>query len=156
MRLADGTSGQVLEAEEAVIAACLLDCDCHESPADPDGCAYILARQVIERDDIRSEALRWCWDGITRLHSAGEPVTVITLADDLERHGRLDEIGAEPAIQEIIGRWFTALGVQAHARIIKRDSERRKRLAELGKEAARVGRGEFGLRGVAAKYRDEL
>ena len=171
MTMADGVaevSEAVLMAEEAVIAACLLDCWCcdrascgheHYEPS----CSYLLCSRIIDGGDFWTESLRWCWEGIALLHRRGEPVSVITLALVLDQPPyphrysgtRLRQMGGEPGLQEIVNHWFTAIGVEAHARIVKQASERRTRLVEIGKEAARVARGDWAPSGGVSLEFDE-
>ena len=52
----------------------------------------------------------------------GEAITIPTVAHELERASRLDALGGEPYLAELVGRHFTAVGVEAHARIVARDA----------------------------------
>jgi replicative DNA helicase len=101
----------VLSAEEAVIAACLLEDD-----------AYARVCTIVSSGDFRSPELREMFDAIAYLARHNTLVTAITLGHELAQRNELDRVGGEPAIQEVIGRWFTATGVEAHARIVKADS----------------------------------
>ena len=144
-RLPDGTLETTLLAEEAVIAACLLDDD-----------AYGRVATIVSSGDFFRDSNRMMFAAIAKLARAANPpgeqsqITTITLAYELELRGQLDDVGAEPGIQEIVGRWFTAIGVEAHARIVKQASERRQLLHQASKMAAAAGRGDIeGAREIA-------
>lgn len=132
----DGTHDTVFLAEEAVIAACLLDDD-----------AYGRICDSLSSDDFYIASNRMMFAGIARLAQNNTPVTTITLAHALG--DGLDRVGGEPAIQEIAGHWFTALGVEAHAQIVKQDSERRQMLQRASRMAAAAGRGDIEVPQVA-------
>ena len=111
-------------AEEAIIAALLLD---------EDGYARVLP--IVEPSDFFREQNGWCYEAALALAERGEPVTVPTLAHELERSGRLDAAGGEPYLVEVAGKHFTALGVEAHARIVARDALYRRLIDAAGKIA---------------------
>ena len=56
------------------------------------------------------------------LAERGESITLPTVAHELDRASRLDAAGGESYLAEIAGKYFTAIGVEAHARIIARDA----------------------------------
>ncbi len=113
-------------AEEAVIAALLLDDD-----------SYARVVPILKPSDFFREQNAWCYEAALDLAERGEPVTVPTLAHELERTGRLDAAGGEPYLTEVAGKYFTAVGVEAHARIIARDALYR-RLINAAGEIARL------------------
>jgi replicative DNA helicase len=124
-------------AEEAVIAALLLDDD-----------AYARVLPIVRPSDFFREQNGWVFDACLRIAERGEAVTVPTVAHELDREGRLEAIGGEPYLQEIAGKYFTAIGIEAHARIVARDALYRRlmqvagNIAQLasagGPDAARV------------------
>ena len=152
-RLPDGTTPTVLLAEEAVIAAVLLDAE-----------AYVLVADL-EPGDFWNEQNRAMWMAIQHLSAKGELVTVITLAHELATRGALDDVLDEVLIQGIVGNWFTSIGVEAHATIVKQDAERR-RLQRVGQEIVKeANRGNlergWDLAGgreqaITDHYRDEI
>ncbi|MEE8337949.1 MAG: replicative DNA helicase [Dehalococcoidia bacterium] len=113
-------------AEEAVIAALLLDDD-----------SYARVIPILKPSDFFREQNAWCYEAVLDLAERGEPVTVPTLAHELERAGRLDAAGGEPYLTEVAGKYFTAIGIEAHARIIARDALYR-RLIDAAGEIARL------------------
>jgi replicative DNA helicase len=109
-----------------VIAALLLDDD-----------TYARVIPILTPADFFREQNAWCYEAALDLAERGEAVTVPTLAHELERAGRLDAAGGEPYLAEVAGKYFTAVGVEAHARIIARDALYR-RLIEAAGEIARL------------------
>jgi replicative DNA helicase len=94
----------------------------------------------LQPGDFWNEQNRAMWLAIQHLSARGELVTVITLAHELATRGALDDVLDEVLIQTIVGNWFTAIGVEAHAKIVKQDSERR-RLQRVGAEIVRQANG---------------
>ena len=109
-----------------MIAALLLDED-----------AFARVLPILQRADFFREQNGWCYEAALSLADRGEPVTVPTLAHELERVGQLDAAGGEPYIQEIASKYFTAVGVEAHARIVARDALYRRLIGVAG-EIARL------------------
>lgn len=119
-----------IDAEEAVIAALLLD----------DG-AFARVLPLVQPEDFFREQNRWCYEAAQALSGRSEPVTLTTLAHELERDGRLDAAGGEPYLAEIQGKHFTALGVEAHARIVARDALYRRLIQAASQIAQRAFEG---------------
>ena len=112
-------------AEEAVIAALLLDDD-----------AYARVLPIVDAADFFREQHQWAYTACLALAERGEPITIPTLAHELDRRGQLDGAGGELALVEIAGRHFTAVGVEAHARIVARDALYRRLIQAAGQIAA--------------------
>ena len=115
-----------VSAEEAVIAALLLDDD-----------TYARVVPILLSTDFFREQNRWCYEAALELAERGEPITVPTLAHELDRAGQLDAAGGEPYLTEVASKYFTAVGVEAHARIVARDALYR-RLINAAGEIARL------------------
>ena len=89
-RAATGLPPHDVSAEEAVIAALLLDED-----------AFARVLPVLEAADFFREQHAWCYEACISLSDRNEPITIPTLAHELDRAGRLDAVGGEPALVEI-------------------------------------------------------
>lgn len=96
-----------IAAEEAVIAALLLD-----------DSASALVAAIVRPADFFREQNAWIYDACLALAERGEPITLPTVAHELDCAGRLDAAGGEFYLVEISGKYFTAVGVEAHARIV--------------------------------------
>jgi replicative DNA helicase len=126
-----------IAAEEAIIAALLLDDD-----------SYARVLPIVRPEDFFREQNGWVYEACLSLSERSESLTVPTVAHELDREGHLEAVGGEPYLQEIAGKYFTAIGVEAHARIVARDSMYRRlmqiagQIAQLasagGPDAARV------------------
>ncbi|MGE3856417.1 MAG: replicative DNA helicase [Dehalococcoidia bacterium] len=117
-RAATGLPPHDIAAEEAVIAALLLDED-----------AYPRVLPILQAGDFFREQNGWIYEACLALADRGDAVTIPTVAHELDRAGRLDAAGGEPYLAEIAGKYFTAVGVEAHARIVARDSLYRRLIA---------------------------
>lgn len=104
-----------VDAEEAIIAAVLLD----------DGAVWV-AREIVGPEDFFREQNAWIFEAALALADRGEDVTLVTVAHELARADRLDQAGGEPYLVEVAGKYFTAVGADAHARIVWRDATYRR------------------------------
>ena len=125
-RSASGLPPHDVAAEEAVIAALLLDDD-----------SYARVLPLVQPEDFFREQNRWCFEAALTLAERSEAITLTTLAHELEREGRLEAAGGEPYLAEVQGKHFTALGVEAHARIVARDALYR-RLIQAASQIAQM------------------
>ena len=114
-------------AEEAVIAACLLD----------DDAVLRVVGAGLQPGDFYDRSLGECFGHCIALSERGDPITLVTLAHELNEAGQLDAAGGEPFLQAMVGQHFTTLGVEAHAVIVMRDSVYR-RLIQASGEIARI------------------
>ena len=121
---AGGLPPHDIAAEEAVLAALLLDDD-----------AYPRVLPLLRPEDFFRDRNQWCYEACAALADRGEPLTHPTVAHELERAGRLDAAGGEPWLFDLTGRHFTAEGVEAHARIVARDALYRRLIDAAGRIA---------------------
>jgi len=114
-----------VSAEEAVIAALLLDDD-----------SYARVLPIVQPEDFFREQNGWIYEACLSVAERGEEVTIPTVAHELDRAGHLDEAGGEPYLVEVTGKYFTAVGVETHARIVARDALYRRLIQAAGQIAA--------------------
>lgn len=105
------------EAEEAVIACCLLD----DSPAN-----YNSANELISADDFYVERNKYIFSAVGRLVDSSLPVDEIHLTEQLIRDKKLDIIGGIPAIYSIMDRVDTSTQLKHYAEIVREKSNLRK------------------------------
>ena len=122
---AGGLPPHDVAAEEAVVAALLLDSE--ES--------YPRVLPLLQPRDFFREQNAWCYEACIALADRGEEITLPTVAHELERAQRLDALGGEPYLAELVGRHFSAVGVEAHARIVARDALYRRLIQAAGQIA---------------------
>ena len=105
------------EAEEAVIACCLLN----DSPAN-----YNTVAESISADDFYIYRNQCIFGAIGKLVDASLPVDDIHLAEQLTRDNNLDEVGGIASIFNIMGRVETAVQMNHYANIVREKSNLRK------------------------------
>ena len=99
-----------IEAEEAVIAACMVD---------PTAAAECVS--VVRPEHFFREKNAWVFEGILDLWSRGqEEVNQVTVAHSLMVRGQLDEVGGQSYLAEVIRRLPTSVGAKWYAEIVLR------------------------------------
>jgi replicative DNA helicase len=104
-----------ISAEQAIIAALFLD---EES--------YIKIISIIESSDFFDEKNKWIFESIIAVATRNEKITIPAVSHELERLGKIDAVGGERTLVDISNKFFTAIGIETHARIVARDSVYRK------------------------------
>lgn len=117
-------------AEEAVVAACLLDDD-----------AVPRAEAIVQPQDFFREHNGWIFAACLAVWQRGDEVTIPTVAHELNRVGRLDAAGGEPYLVDLAGKYFTAVGVETHARSVHREALYRRGIEVAGQIANRLYQG---------------
>lgn len=97
-----------IEAEEAVIGSLLIDPD-----------AIPLVTNLLTPPDFYREKHRWLYEAIITLHNRDEPADTVTLADELERRGKLKEVGGIAGISELSLRVPTAIHAEYYAQKVE-------------------------------------
>ena len=124
-------------AEQAVVAAALLDCE---------EVRRVGVFRLLSPRDFWYEPERIVWEAILECVKAGEPVTIPTVACKLAELGTIDRLdslmgpksGAEVYLVTVTNDWYAPQGVLAHANIVKDYSRRRAQMdrgARLVREA---------------------
>ncbi len=116
---------QNTEAEEAVLGGLLIDPD-----------AIIRVATILRPEDFYREKDAWIYDAIQILHERREPVDFLTVCDELERRGKLNEVGGAAFITSLINAVPTSIHVEHYARIVERTATRRRLLDAAGQIAA--------------------
>lgn len=115
-----------LEAEEAVLGAVLIDSD-----------AYLEVAQLLRPDDFYSARHAWLWEAYVTLHEQRMPIDIVTVQDELERHGRLSEIGGPAYLTQLVTSVATSFNVEAYGRLVEEAATRR-RLLQAASDIAKV------------------
>ncbi|HXU25002.1 MAG TPA: replicative DNA helicase [Tepidiformaceae bacterium] len=100
-----------LEAEEAVIAALMIDNE-----------AFLAVYPVLKPSDFFREKNGWVYEACTALWNRDEAINQITVAHELAQKDRLEEAGGQAYLADTIRHLPTSLGAEFYARIVKRDS----------------------------------
>jgi replicative DNA helicase len=118
---------QNLEAEESVLGAMLL------SPG-----AIGAVSEVLDAGDFYRESHARVYRAALALYAKGEPVDAITLVDELEERGELDEVGGRSRIHELAALVPAASNAAHYARIV-REMATLRGLIRVGGEIQRLG-----------------
>ena len=100
-----------IEAEEAVIASLMVDPQ-----------AMLAVQGIVKAADFFREKHGWVYDACLALWNRDEVVNQITVAHELASRDRLEEVGGQVFLADVIRRLPTSLGAEFYARIVKRDS----------------------------------
>jgi replicative DNA helicase len=113
------------EAEEAVLGAVLIDQE-----------VYYDVAQFLQAEDFYIVRNRWIWQAFAHLVERRTPIDFITVCEELENTGHLDEIGGQAYITSLIHQTPTSLHAEAYGHIIEEMSVRRKMLISANQLAA--------------------
>jgi replicative DNA helicase len=115
---------QNTEAEEAVLGALLIDPD-----------AVIRLATILRPEDFYREKHGWIYDCMLSLHEHREPVDFLTVCDELDRRGQLNEAGGRAFITSLINAVPTSIHAEHYARIVERTAVRRRLIDAAGQIA---------------------
>ncbi len=104
-----------IEAEEAVLGALLIDPE-----------ALFRVAPFLRPEDFYVQRNGWIYEAILGLHERREPVDFVTLRNELEAQGLLEEVGGAAYIAQLIDAVPTAIHVEAYGRIVEEAAVRRR------------------------------
>jgi replicative DNA helicase len=116
---------QNIEAEEGVLGSLLIDPE-----------ALDKVTRFLQPEDFYRDAHRQIYASVLRLTAAGTPADLVTICDDLEREGQLENVGAASYITSLISRVPTSGNIAYYARIVERTALLRLLIHTAGKIAA--------------------
>ncbi|HCR70927.1 MAG TPA: replicative DNA helicase [Anaerolineae bacterium] len=102
------------EAEEAVVGAVLINPD-----------VYYDIAAFLKGDDFYIHRNKWMWEAIEKLKEKRTDIDLLTVSNELEKSGKLSEIGGSAYITSLINQVPTSLNAESYARIVKEYSIRR-------------------------------
>ena len=105
---AERTLPHNLEAERSVLGAILVHND-----------AFNLAAQTIDAPDFFRDAHRRIFDKMVALNERGHAIDFVTLKEELQRSGELDDVGGPAYIASLADGVPRATNVEYYARIVK-------------------------------------
>ncbi len=124
--LADRLPPHDIEAEEAVIASLLVDSE-----------AVYRVAAILHAEDFFREKNAWAYEACVSLWERNEAVNQVTVAHELARRDRLEELGGLAYLSRLVTELPTPIGVEHYARIVKRDAIYR-RLIESSSRIAQM------------------
>jgi len=102
---------QSLEAEQSTIGACLMERD-----------AIARAVELLTADDFYREQHKIIYRVVLKLFDKGEPVDIVTLAEDLRRAGQLEACGGAEYLSSLIEACPSSANVESYARAVQEKS----------------------------------
>lgn len=114
------------EAEDAVIGSILINPQ-----------TYYDVAAFLKTDDFFIRRNGWIWDAFQRLHERGVPIDILTVSEELDAQGRLNETGGVPYLSTLVNNIPTTLHAEAYGRIVEESSIRR-RMLEAANQIARL------------------
>lgn len=113
-----------LDAERAVLGSLMIDPD-----------AIVKVASFLRPEDFYRERHTWLYQAMLTLNERREPLDFVTIVDELERRGQLEEIGGPAFLTELVSNTPTALFIDHYARIVEREAVRRRLISAAGKVA---------------------
>ncbi|HIE37888.1 MAG TPA: replicative DNA helicase [Anaerolineales bacterium] len=110
-----------LEAEEAVLGALLIDPE-----------ALFRVAPFLRPEDFYVQKNGWIYQAILDLHERREPIDFVTLRNELETRGLLEEVGGVAYIAQLIDTVPTAIHVEAYGHIVEEAAIRRRLIGAAG------------------------
>ena len=107
----DRTLPHNLDAERSVLGAILIDNE-----------AFNVAASVIDSRAFFRDAHRRIFDRMIALAERSQPIDLVTLKEELERAGELDEVGGPAYIASLVDGVPRATNVEYYAKIVKEKS----------------------------------
>src|SRR5581483_8745117 len=129
-----------IQAEEAVVASLIVDSE-----------AIFKVAAVLQPGDFFREANGWTYEACLALWERNEAINQITVAHELDRRGRLEDVGGLSFLSRIITDLPTPIGVEYFAQIVKRDSTYRQMVGVAGAIAQIAYEGGADLEGALSK-----
>lgn len=120
MQLYDRVPPQNLDAERAVLGACLLE---HE--------ALGIALETLRPEDFYDLNHRAAYEVMGEMFNASRPVDLVTIGEELARRGVFDKLGGQPFLAALVAEVPTTANIAFHAGIVREKSVRR-RLIDAG------------------------
>lgn len=122
-----------IEAEQAVLGGLMLDNQRFDAVA-----------EVMSEEDFYRENHRHIFQMMAKLHDAGQPLDIITLSEELNRHDLLAHVGGLPYLSEMANHTPSAANITAYAQIVRERATLRQ-LIHAANEISRSSQNPAGL-----------
>ncbi len=113
-----GEGLQAIEAEEAVLGAVLYNAD-----------LFLELASVLNVSDFVLPKHRKVWEAFTRLHNRGQAIDPVTVTEELERMGALEEVGGPAYLAYLMQKVPSSHHALAYAHFVEEMSIRRSMIA---------------------------
>ena len=115
-----------IEAERAVLGSLLIDADTVPK----------VAAILKTPKDFFLERHGWLYGAILLLWAERKPIDYITVVDQLEANGQLENLGGPAYIMELINATPTSVNAEHYAAIVRKTANKRQLIAAAGKIAS--------------------
>jgi replicative DNA helicase len=126
----DGRAAQPVphnrEAEEAVLGSVLVNTE-----------VYYDIAHFLSADDFFLHRNRWVWQAFTSLQEQRQPIDILTVSEELERQGRLEDAGGPAYLTALISNVPSSVHAEAYGRMVEEAAIRR-RLLDAANQIARL------------------
>src|SRR5215212_8932410 len=99
-----------IQAEESVVASLMVDDD-----------AVNRVAPVLQPRDFFRDTNAWTYEACLALWERNEAINQVTVAHELDRRGRLEDVGGLTYLSDLVLNLPTAVGAEHFALIVKRD-----------------------------------
>jgi replicative DNA helicase len=106
------------EAEEALLGAVMINPE-----------AFYEVASFLTPSDFYIHRNGWIWEAFQKLIDRQQPIDALTVSEELERHGRLEEAGGAAYLAALMNNVPTSLHAEAYGRIVEEQSVRRRLLS---------------------------
>jgi replicative DNA helicase len=103
-----------LEAEEAVTGAVMINPEC-----------YYEVSRIVGPADFYIHRLAWIWDVFAVLTSTHTAIDLLTVSDELDKVGRLADVGGTAFLTQLINSAPSSLNAAEYAYIVREHASRR-------------------------------
>src|SRR4030042_2546588 len=114
------------EAEEAVLGAVLINPE-----------SYFEVSPFLWSDGFYILRHRWLWESFMRLHERRAPIDFLTVVEELDQLGQLNDVGGPAYITTLINNVPSSLHAEAYGRIVEQTAIRR-RLLQAAHQIAKL------------------
>jgi replicative DNA helicase len=114
------------EAEEAVLGSVLVNTE-----------IYYDVAHFLSADDFFLHRNRWIWEAFTSLQEQRLPIDLLTVGEELERQGRLDEAGGHAYLTSLVNNVPSSIHGEAYGHMVEEAATRR-RLLDAANQIAKL------------------
>lgn len=114
------------EAEEAVLGSVLVNTE-----------IYYDVAHFLSADDFFLHRNRWVWEAFVSLQEQRTPIDLLTVAEELERQGRLEQAGGHAYLTSLINNVPSSIHGEAYGHLVEEAATRR-RLLEAANRIAKL------------------
>ncbi|MBI1793373.1 MAG: replicative DNA helicase [Chloroflexi bacterium] len=112
------------EAEEAAIGSVLINPN-----------AFHDVRVILPAEDFYIDRHKFIWQAFDALVEKQQPIDLLTVTDELDRMGRLAEIGGAAYLTSLINQAPTSINAEAYAAIVQEQAVRRRMIQAANRVA---------------------